>query len=135
MTPSFGMHFLGHMSVLGNMIQRGMPLGALVVVDPIQKAGAIAAAVVVAEVSVGAGARASLQRPNLRAAHLLNCGQGLLRDLALLQSLVLCQDLDQDPDLHCLRVRKGRVKAQRGAVLAGAQAGAGAGARVCPGEI
>lgn len=39
------------------MIQRGMPLGALVVDDPIQKAGAIAAAVVVAEVSVGAGAR------------------------------------------------------------------------------
>jgi hypothetical protein len=30
-------------------------------------------------------------------------------------------------------VRKGRVKARRGAVLAGAQAGAGAGARACPG--
>jgi hypothetical protein len=42
---------------LGNMIQKGMPLGALVVVDPIQKAGAIAAAVVVAVVLVGAGAR------------------------------------------------------------------------------
>jgi hypothetical protein len=42
---------------LGNMIQRGMPLEALVVVDPIQKAGAIAAAAVVAEVSVRAGAR------------------------------------------------------------------------------
>lgn len=39
------------------MIQRGMPQGALVAVDPIQKAGAIAAAVVVAVVSVGAGAR------------------------------------------------------------------------------
>lgn len=39
------------------MIQRGMPLEALVAVDPIRKAEAIAAAVVVAEVSVGAGAR------------------------------------------------------------------------------
>ncbi|KAF5462499.1 hypothetical protein F2P56_018501 [Juglans regia] len=44
-------------------------------------------------------------------------------------------DPAQDPDLQCLRVRKIRVKAQRDAVQAGAQAGAGARARAYPGEI
>jgi hypothetical protein len=107
MTLSFGMHLLGDMFVLGNTIQGGTPLGALVVVDLIQEAGATAVVVVVAAVVVGAGARASLQKPNLRVGLLSNRGQSLLLDLALalLQSRVLCLDLDQDPDLHCLRVQ------------------------------
>lgn len=46
------MHFLGHMFELGNMIQGGIPLGALVVVDLTQEAGVTVVVVVV----VGAGA-------------------------------------------------------------------------------
>jgi hypothetical protein len=46
----------------------------------------------------------SLPRPNLRAAHLLNCGQGLLRDLALalLRSLVLCQGMYFSLSITCV---------------------------------
>jgi hypothetical protein len=47
---------------------------------------------------------ASLQRPNLRAAHLSNCGQGLLRNLALalVQSLVLCQGMYFSLSFNCV---------------------------------
>lgn len=103
---------------LGNTIQRGTPLGALVVVDLIQEAGAIVAAA--AEVSARARARglmstilvclgviiicqlsncdaASLQRAKLCAGHLLKNSQGLLLDLALALVLVrglgLCQGM------------------------------------------
>lgn len=76
----------------------------LVVADLIQEGGvrAEAAVAVVAEVTVGVVVRASLQKPNLHAVLLIDPDQGLLLAHALDQSLALCQDHDQDPDLRCL---------------------------------
>lgn len=114
MTPSFEMHFLEHMFGSGNMIRGETTLGVLVVVDPTQKVGvkAAAAAAVVVEVIVGAGARANPRKPNLRVAHQPGLDQGLLR-LVRGRVHVVCLDLDQDPDLPCLLVRKEPVKAPK----------------------
>lgn len=123
------MHFLGDMSGSRSTILGGVILGAAV--DLPQEAGVAVAAVAAAVAIVAAGVGANLLKPNRNAVPLLDPDPGLFHPVPA-PDHALCQDLDQDPDHHCHRVKNERVKAQKNAARVGA--GAVVGARVYLGE-
>lgn len=112
---------------------RGGTLEVLVVGLLILEEEAIAAVVVAAAAvaTVQAIAEANLLRVNPHNGHQLNLQQNQFLALAPDLDPVLYQDHGQGLGLHYLCV----IKAPKSAVLAGVQVGAGAVARVCPGEF